>query len=105
MTGGDAEVRTSDPPRRGTEHVVTSNSLIGMVVMFDDLAAARDGDSGGDDSGRPEGMAPAYHDAEAQRQAEEQEDAEFAIEPPRKPRNRYVDDEASAKGKGPAGRQ
>ena len=100
MIGGDAEVRTSDPPRRGTEHVVTSNSLIGMVVMFDDLAAARDDDSDDDDSGRPAGMAPAYRDGEAQRQAEEEEDAEFEEEPRREPRNRYVDDEAE----GPAGR-
>ena len=35
-----------------------------------------------DDNGRPAGMAPAYRDAEAQRQAEEQEGAEFDDEPP-----------------------
>ena len=102
MIGGDADVRTPDPPRRGrgTENAVSTDSLIGMVVMFNDLAAARDDDSDDDDSGRPAGMAPAYRDPEAQRQAEEQEDAEFANEPPRRPRNRYVDGEAE----GPAGR-
>ena len=44
-------------------------------------------------------MAPAYRDAEAQRQAEEQEDVEFANEPPRRPRSRYVDDVAGEAGR------
>ena len=101
MIGGEADVRTPDPPRRGIEHAVSTGSLIGMVVMFNDLAAARDDDSDDDDSGRPAGMAPAYRDGEAQRQAEEQEDAEFDDEPRREPRNRYVDDEAGQEG--PAG--
>ena len=86
MIGGEENVRTPDPPRRGTEHVVsTDSSLIGsMVVVFNDLAAAaRDDGSGVDDSGRPAGMAPAYRDGEAQRQAEEQEGAEFDDEPRR----------------------
>ena len=85
---------------RHGRYVVSTDSLIGMAVMFDDLAAARDDDSDDDDSGRPAGMAPAYRDGEAQRQAEEEEDAEFDEEPVREPRNRYVDDEAE----GPAGR-
>ena len=66
MIDGDADVRTPDRPRRGrgTEHAVSTDSLIGMVVMFNDLAAARDNDSGDDDSGQPAGMAPAYREAE-----------------------------------------
>ena len=102
MIDGDADVRTPDRPRRGrgTENAVSTDSLIDMVVMFNDLAAARDDDSDDDDSGRPAGMAPAYRDGEAQRQAEEEEGAEFDEEPRREPRNRYVDDEAE----GPAGR-
>jgi len=103
MIGGEADVRTPDPPRRGrVEHAVTTDSLIGMVVLLNDLAAARSDDSDDDDSGRPAGMAPAYRDAEAQRQAEEQEDVEFANEPPRRPRSRYVDDVAGEAGR-PAG--
>ena len=101
MIGGETDVRTPDPPRRGIEHALSTDSLIGMIVMLNDLAAARDG-SDDDDSGRPAGMAPAYRDLEAQRQAEEKEDVEFANEPPRQPRSRYVDDEAGQAGR-PAG--
>ena len=102
MIGGEADVRTPDAPRRGVEHAVSTGSLIGMVVLLNDLAAARSDGSDGDDSGRPAGMAPAYRDAEAQRQAEEQEGVEFANEPPRRPRSRYVDDVAGEAGR-PAG--
>ena len=102
MIGGEADVRTPDPPRRGVENAVSTGSLIDMVVLLNDLAAARSGGSDDDDSGRPAGMAPAYRDAEAQRQAEEQEDVEFANEPPRRPRSRYVADEAGQAGR-PAG--
>ena len=42
MIGGEADVRTPDPPRRGVEHAVSTDSLIGMVVLLNDLAAARE---------------------------------------------------------------
>ena len=64
MIGGEPDVRTPDPPRRGgVEHAVSTDSLIDMVVLLNDLAAARSDDSDDDDSGRPAGMAPAYRDA------------------------------------------
>ena len=43
MIGGEADVRTPEPPHRGIENAVSTDSLIGMAVMFNDLAAARDG--------------------------------------------------------------
>ena len=46
------------------------------------------------DNGRPPGMQPEYRDAEAMRQAEEQEDEDFFRDQAPHERNRYVHGEA-----------
>ena len=51
-------------------------------------------------SDAPPGAPPAYHSAEAQRQADEQSGAEFERQAPRQKRNRYVDDVAKEGGEG-----